>query len=1485
MLLKSGLGAGLSRRVRDGLLSCFALLMLVGFAALWSTPASAGGCGPFNITVSNSGTSAPIDASTCGEEDGFRWGIISDDEPGHPSPSPAPLHGTVTIDWAQSQVTYRHNGDSATSDDFSFIDAVLDPIPVHVTILPATSNIVISPTNLPAPAVGSFYSQSLSATGETAPYTWVLLSGTLPPGLSLSLGGTISGTPTQYGPFNFTVRATDSTGKTSDKGYGFTIPTPVHVLSPSSPPHGAVGVHYSQQFGVTGGTAPYTYAVEVNVDDGLPPGLSMSPDGLLSGTPTMAGTFRFSLLTDDDTTISNSGGNFKGVHVIDMVIDALPPAPVSSSFTAAAVAYNTGSAAAASVNVAGHAANNPISYAVGSATTANGGSVSIDASGVANYTPPAGFRGNDSFTFTASNTGGTSASATVTVPVSNPTISVTPSTLASGTPGTPYSQSLTTAGGHAPYTFSTTLASGALPGGLSLTGNGTISGTPTVSGTYTFTVSGADSSTGTGPFVFTSSTISLTVSAPAIAVAPPTLPAMVAGSLYPPQTFIASGGTAPYTFSISGGTLPSGMSFSGDTLSGTPSSAGAYSFTVQATDRNGFPGTRTYSGTVAAPPAPVVSDVSSVAVPYETAKTIDLTASITGMHSSIAIGTAPAHGTTSIAGDVVTYTPAAGYFGADSFTYTATGLGGTSASATVSLIVATPDAPVVSDVSSVAVPYEAAKTIDLTASITGIHSSIAIATAPAHGTTSITGDVVTYTPAAGYFGADSFTYTATGPGGMSASATVSLTVATPGAPVAGDVSSVAVPYEAAKTIDLTASITGLHDSIAIGTAPAHGTTSIAGDVVTYTPAAGYFGADSFTYTATGPGGISASATVSLTVATPGAPVAGDVSSVAVPYQTAQTIDLTASITGLHDSIAIGTAPAHGTTSIAGDVVTYTPAAGYSGADSFTYTATGPGGTSAPATITLTVAAAPVAVFIPAAGTLSDAMAAEHYSETFSVPGGSAYRIASGTLPPGLTLGGDGKLDGAVAVGSEKTYHFTVSATVGGATVSASYELTVKPQAVTAEDKVVTIPPGATPLPVDLTAGATGGPFTDAIVGTVSPPQAGTAEIVMGDVASIDSVWSHKFYLKFHPNPAYSGTVLVGYTLVGAGGSSTATVTFIASLDPGAVAKSFDRLTRDFVETRGSLLANGVETPGLRQRRAMAAGTSPGIVTVSPSDDALTLNFASSLAELRSWNAAGDAAGALAAGGADADLPFNFWIDGTATLHMHNDDDGDDHWGKFALLSVGGDYLVNDKLLVGLAFHADFMDDLTDTTTIEGKGILVGPYVSAEIVDGVFLDASIYYGHSWNDIDTSIFDGTFETQRLLAKASLEGEWALSEALTLRPKANAFYLRETAGQYTVSDGLGSSVTVAGFTTEQLRLSAGGTLEYTLDLGEGKTLKPFIGGQLGLSMTTDKSADVFTTLTTGFDLFGLGNLTLGGAVEADIESDSLRSISAKATLSAGF
>ena len=301
--------------------------------------------------------------------------------------------------------------------------------------------------------------------------------------------------------------------------------------------------------------------------------------------------------------------------------------------------------------------------------------------------------------------------------------------------------------------------------------------------------------------------------------------------------------------------------------------------------------------------------------------------------------------------------PNAGYLGPDSFTYRALGqpAGNNSAPATVTINVIPPAPPTVAN-RAITVAFNTATPIDLAAQITGVFNTVAVASAPANGVASAaaSGSVVTYTPNNGFIGADSFTYTATGPGNLTSNAaTVNITVMVPAPPTAAT-RSVTVPFNTQTPIDLTAQVTGVVTSLGVVTAPANGSiVSVNGNVITYSPNAGFVGTDSFTYRATGPGGASAPATVSVTVAAPPAPTAAS-KSIATSVNTAIPIDLGASITGAFTSIAVAGAPANGTTAVAGNVVTYTPASRFSGLDSFTYTATGPGGTSAAATVNITV---------------------------------------------------------------------------------------------------------------------------------------------------------------------------------------------------------------------------------------------------------------------------------------------------------------------------------------------------------------------------------------------------------------------------------------------------------------------------------------------------------------------------------------------------
>ncbi len=153
------------------------------------------------------------------------------------------------------------------------------------------------------------------------------------------------------------------------------------------------------------------------------------------------------------------------------------------------------------------------------------------------------------------------------------------------------------------------------------------------------------------------------------------------------------------------------------------------------------------------------------------------------------------------------------------------------------------------------------------------------------------------------------------------------------------------PYNSAgTTIDLGSNVTGVWTSMGVGMAPRHGSVTVSGSVFTSVPTPRFYGPDSFTFTATHTNGTSSAATVSVTVGNPPPPTATN-ATMAVPYNSSGTaLALTSKITGVATSMAITSGPGRGTATASGSVVTYIPNAGYSGADSFAYTATGPGGT-------------------------------------------------------------------------------------------------------------------------------------------------------------------------------------------------------------------------------------------------------------------------------------------------------------------------------------------------------------------------------------------------------------------------------------------------------------------------------------------------------------------------------------------------------------
>src|SRR5208282_4390557 len=144
------------------------------------------------------------------------------------------------------------------------------------------ASLTFSGVTLSGGAAGIPYTSVVSVTGGTGPYTFTATG--LPPGLTLSPTGTLSGTPTTAGTYQIAVTATDLNGGTVSGTFSITIAQKL-VVTATAIPNAVVGTAISPvQLTATGGTPPYQWQ-----SANLPPGLSLALQGTLSGTPTAAG--------------------------------------------------------------------------------------------------------------------------------------------------------------------------------------------------------------------------------------------------------------------------------------------------------------------------------------------------------------------------------------------------------------------------------------------------------------------------------------------------------------------------------------------------------------------------------------------------------------------------------------------------------------------------------------------------------------------------------------------------------------------------------------------------------------------------------------------------------------------------------------------------------------------------------------------------------------------------------------------------------------------------------------------------------------------------------------------------------------------------------------------------------------------------------------------------------------------------------------------
>lgn len=177
--------------------------------------------------------------------------------------------------------------------------------------------------------IGLSYRQLLVVSGGVPPYTWTISAGALPPGLSVTTDGIISGTPTTLGKFSFTAKVVDSetpTQAVNTLSTSITI-NPVLTFVSSPLPVGLVGGPYSTTIAATNGLPPYTYALADPTNHPLPPGLALTtdPSGVetISGTPTEAGVYNFTIeAQDSDNEVATAAftitvvGKLQGPYVL-----------------------------------------------------------------------------------------------------------------------------------------------------------------------------------------------------------------------------------------------------------------------------------------------------------------------------------------------------------------------------------------------------------------------------------------------------------------------------------------------------------------------------------------------------------------------------------------------------------------------------------------------------------------------------------------------------------------------------------------------------------------------------------------------------------------------------------------------------------------------------------------------------------------------------------------------------------------------------------------------------------------------------------------------------------------------------------------------------------------------------------------------------------------------------------------------------------------
>ena len=319
---------------------------------------------------------------------------------------------------------------------------------------------------------------------------------------------------------------------------------------------------------------------------------------------------------------------------------------------------------------------------------------------------------------------------------------------------------------------------------------------------------------------------------------------------------------------------------------------------------------------------------------------------------SIQSVTQPAHGTIAIVGDHLEYTPESGYVGTVSYSYTVTDGTSTDTVTNTIDIGAGNQPPVAVPDNTTAIKGGSTVTINVLANDTDPENNpltIQSVTQPSHGSIAIVNNKLEYTPPSNWTGTTSYSYTISDGHNNTSSITSNITVVEGNQPPVANNWTGVTEQGLAINIDPTDNDTdpdGDTITIASITQPAHGTATLNGNTITYTPSASYAGTDSLTYTISDGHGHTDTATINYTVNTH--PPTANNDTVSLDQDTSGSINVIANDTDPDNdplSIQSFTQPSHGSIVKTGTSLVYTPNAGWFGTDTSTYVVSdGHGGT-------------------------------------------------------------------------------------------------------------------------------------------------------------------------------------------------------------------------------------------------------------------------------------------------------------------------------------------------------------------------------------------------------------------------------------------------------------------------------------------------------------------------------------------------------------